>query len=300
MTDYSSQVRKLLLCILFANLSVAAAKWSYGWFIGSVSITADGYHSLFDGTSNVIGLVGIWIAAHPPDKHHPYGHSKYETFATVGIAALLLATGIHIFIDAVEGLRNTHVPRISATSFIVMSVTLACNISIMTYELKRGKDLGSDFLIADAKHTLSDVYVTISVILGLIAVKMGYPKADPIIALFIAGMIGKLGYDILRETSDVLCDRSRIDATRICSEVMQIQGIKECHNVRSRGRANDVHVDLHILVDPCMTIYDAHAAAHQVEDRLKEVFNEISDVVVHIEPVKRREGSGVRSEEKKP
>lgn len=300
MNDYSSQVRKLLLCILVANLVVAAAKGAYGWLIGSVSIMADGYHSLFDGASNVIGLVGIWIAAHPPDQHHPYGHSKYETFATVGIAALLLVTGIHIFMDALEGLRNTRVPQVSATSFIVMSVTLACNIIITTYELKRGKELGSDFLIADAKHTLSDVYVTISVILGLIAVKMGYPKADPLIALFIAAMIGKLGYEILRETSDVLCDRSRLDEVHICAEVMKIPGIEECHNIRSRGRANDVHVDLHILVNHCMTIYDAHAVADQVEERLKEVFKEITDVVVHIEPVKRREESGVRGEEKKP
>lgn len=288
MNNYVPQVRRLLLYILAANLTIAAVKWGYGWFIGSVSILADGYHSFFDGTSNVIGLIGIWMASHPPDSHHPYGHSKYETLATVGIAALLFATCVHIIVDAVKGFANPVPPEVTAAGFGVMALTLACNVFITTFELRRGKELGSDFLIADAKHTLSDVYVTISVILGLAAVKMGYPKADPLIALFIALMIGKLGYEILRETSDVLCDRARLDATRICDEVLLISGIKECHNVRSRGRANDVHVDLHILVDPCMTIYDAHAVAHRVEDRLKEVFREITDVVVHIEPLEHK------------
>ena len=287
MNNYVPQVRKLLLYILVANLAVAVVKWGYGWFIGSVSILADGYHSFFDGTSNIIGLIGIWMASHPPDSQHPYGHSKYETFATVGIAALLFTTGVHIFIDAVKGLANPTPPHVTAASFGVMALTLTCNIFITTFELRRGKELGSDFLIADAKHTLSDVYVTVSVMIGLAAVKMGYPKADPLIALFIAVMIGKLGYQILRETSDVLCDRVRLDPVRICDEVLRIEGIKECHNVRSRGRTNDVHVDLHILVDPCMTIYDAHEVAHRVEDLLKETFHEITDVVVHIEPMKR-------------
>lgn len=285
--EYASRVRKLLLYILAANLAVAATKWGYGRFIGSVSIMADGYHSLFDGASNIIGLIGMWIAAHPPDRGHPYGHSKYETFATVGIASLLLITGLNILKEAINGLMGAEVPRISATSFAIMGVTLGVNILVTTYELRKGRELGSDFLLADAKHTLSDVYVTISVIFGLIAVQMGYPKADAIIAFFIAGMIGKLGFEILRETSDVLCDRSRIDEMKILEIVNQVDGIRECHHIRSRGRPTAVHVDLHCLMDPCMTIYDAHAIAHAVEGRLKSAFPEIVDVVVHMEPVER-------------
>ncbi|MDF2630545.1 MAG: cation diffusion facilitator family transporter, partial [Symbiobacteriaceae bacterium] len=158
------RVRHILLVILGLNLAVALAKVAYGWLSGSLSMTADGFHSLSDGASNLIGLVGVWIASIPADENHPYGHKKFETFTTVGIAALLLFVGFEVVLGAVQrigGGAAASTPQISAASFVVMLITLAVNIGVYTYEFRVGKKLGSDFLVSDALHTRSDILVSL-------------------------------------------------------------------------------------------------------------------------------------------
>ena len=90
------KVRRVLFYTLFLNMSVASAKIVYGYITDSISMLSDGFHSFFDGTSNIIGLAGIWMASHPPDENHPYGHRKFETLSTVAVAALIFIAGFEI------------------------------------------------------------------------------------------------------------------------------------------------------------------------------------------------------------
>ncbi len=121
------ETRFILWVILALNWAVAAAKLGYGLLTGAVSMQADGIHSSFDGMSNVIGLIGLWVAAHPPDARYPYGHKKYETFAAAGIGLLLFGTCLYILYSSYLHWRNAVAPDVTALSFVVMLSTMGVN-----------------------------------------------------------------------------------------------------------------------------------------------------------------------------
>jgi cation diffusion facilitator family transporter len=282
--DYSSQVRKVLIYTLILNAFVAAAKVIYGLITNSVAMMSDGFHSVFDGTSNVIGLIGIWIASHPPDEKHPYGHKKYETLFTIIIAVMLFTTCFEILKKVYQSFNEDHITNVTQTSFLIMLVTMGVNIFVMLYEKRKGKLLGSDFLIADAKHTKSDILVSLTVIISLVFTKMGYPRADVIVGLIIAIFIARIGYEILKNASDVLVDTVCLDTSAIEFIVNSIEGTKGCHNIRTRGSMNSIYLDLHILVDKNMSIEDSHRIADIIEEQIKKEIPSVVDIVVHIEP----------------
>jgi cation diffusion facilitator family transporter len=282
--DYSSQVRKVLIYTLILNALVAVAKVVYGLMTNSVAMMSDGFHSVFDGTSNVIGLIGIWIASHPPDEKHPYGHKKYETLFTIIIAVMLFTTCFEILKKVYQSFHEYHKTNVTQTSFLIMLVTMGVNIFVMFYEKRKGKLLGSEFLIADAKHTKSDILVSLTVIISLIFTRMGYNRADVIVGLIIAVFIAKIGYEILKNASDVLVDTVCLDTSAIEFIVNSIEGAKGCHNIRTRGSMNSIYLDLHILVDKNMSIEDSHRIADNIEEKIKKEFPSVIDIVVHIEP----------------
>jgi cation diffusion facilitator family transporter len=165
------QIRRILVYILILNWGVAAAKLFYGWLTRSASMTADGFHSFSDGSSNIMGLLGIWVASRPIDESHPYGHKKYETLTSVGISGLLFLVCFNVLREGVLRFLHPVVPEVNVKSFLVMGVTLAVNIGVMVYELRRGRVLKSDILISDALHTRADILTSSSVIITLIGVK---------------------------------------------------------------------------------------------------------------------------------
>lgn len=267
------------------NWLVALVKILYGLSSHCASITADGFHSLSDGTSNIIGLVGISLASQPRDKDHPYGHRKYETFFSLGIAAVLFIICFNLFKEGIERLYNPVIPAIDIKSFLIMISTLGINIGVMNYELKKGKLLQSDILIADSMHTRSDILISISVIIALVVIKLGYPIIDPIITLIIALFIAYTAFDILKYSSDVLCDTIAIvDVKKIAGIVRTIKGVKTCHKIRTRGRPDDVHLDLHVQVDPDMHMDEAHKISYSIEKEIRKSIPGVTDVVVHMEP----------------
>jgi cation diffusion facilitator family transporter len=282
--EYSSQVRKVLIYTLILNSLVALAKVLYGYMTNSVAMMSDGFHSIFDGMSNVIGLIGIWMSSHPPDEKHPYGHRKYETLFTIIIAVMLFSTCFQILKKVYLSFFADHKTIVTQTSFFIMLVTMGVNIVVMLYEKKKGTLLGSEFLVADAMHTKSDILVSFTVIVGLAFTKIGYPHADSIVGLIIAIFIAKIGYEILKSASDVLVDTVCIDTAAIEYLVKSINGVKGCHDIRTRGTTNAVYLDLHVLVDKSMPTEQSHAIADQIESQIRNEFPAIVDVIVHIEP----------------
>ena len=278
------KIRRILIYILILNWGVAAAKLFYGWLTRSASMTADGFHSFSDGASNLIGLFGIWVASRPVDQSHPYGHKKYETLTSVAISALLFLVCLNVVREGVIRFLHPVIPKVDVKSFLVMGVTLAINIAVMIYERKRGRALRSDILISDALHTRADILTSTSVIITLIGIKMGYPILDPIASLIIAVFIGYAAVDILRESSRVLSDGVAIREEEIEKVVLNIKGVKEVHQIRSRGRPDDIHVDLHVLVDPEMHVHQAHHLSYAIENKIKRDLRGVTDVVVHMEP----------------
>jgi len=290
------KIRWVLIYVLLLNWGVAAAKLFYGLLTRSASMTADGFHSFSDGSSNIMGLIGIWVASRPIDESHPYGHKKYETLTSVGISILLFLVCFNVVREGVLRFLHPVVPQVNITSFLVMGITLAINIAVMTYEKRAGIVLKSDILISDALHTRADILTSSSVIVTLIGVKFGYPILDPIASLVIAIFIGYAAVDILKESSRILSDAVAIPIEEIEKVVLSMEGVRECHRIRSRGRPDDIHIDLHVLVDREMHLHRAHHLSYAIENKIKRNFQGVTDVVVHMEPLEKKEE---KEEEKK-
>lgn len=281
----TSEIRKVLVVTLLFNILVSASKIVYGYMTYSVAIASDGFHSLFDGVSNIVGLAGVYLASHPPDEEHPYGHRKYETVFTIFIGVLMFVTCYEIFKGVYESLTGRqHQPLVGTASFALMIATTAVNIFVTLYESKKGKELKSEYLRADASHTKSDIYVSVGVIVSLVFIELGFPSADAIAGAVVGLFVAKAGLDIIKESTQTLIDRTQVAAPRILEIANSVCGVVECHNVRTRGTKDSIFVDMHCLVNPDLSVEEAHGIAHKVEAELKGKFPEIVDIVVHIEP----------------
>jgi cation diffusion facilitator family transporter len=277
-------VRWVLYYTMGLNLLVAIAKLVAGYVAGSLSLVADGYNSLFDAATNVVGLVVMYVASRPPDLQHPYGHRKYETLSTISVSVFLFVTTIGLLQSAIARLRNPIMPTVDAWTFGASLLSFSVHLYVSIYEKRKGEELKSEFLVADATHTRADVWLSLSVLIGLIVVRMGYPIADPILTMLIAVVIAKGGIDIIGTSSRVLVDTAALDEERVRQVAQAVPGVETLHEIRSRGQEDDIHVDLHVRVREDMPIAQAHHVAHQVKRRLTEEIEGVQDVVVHIEP----------------
>jgi cation diffusion facilitator family transporter len=280
----------VLLRVLVLNLAVAAAKLVLGYSTGAVSIVSDGFHSLTDSASNVMGLVGLRAARKPPDIDHPYGHRKYETLAAAGIFVFLLLVVVEVVRTAVSHLTGGEPARVTTMSFVVMLVTLGVNLLVVRYEAGYGRRLRSELLMADALHTRSDVLTSIGVIVSITGVRLGYPVLDPLGGLVVAVFIARTGLEIARQTSPILADRVVLDEEEIRGVVMTVPEVVGCHQIRSRGSADHTFLDLHVWFSGATSLFEAHRLSHVVKDRLMEKFPQIVDAIIHIEPPPPEDG----------
>jgi cation diffusion facilitator family transporter len=295
-----NEVRIVLLRILFLNFAVALAKIVFGQFSGSISILSDGFHSLTDAASNVVALVGLRLAKKPPDANHPYGHRKFETLAAAAIALFLLLVVIEVARAALGRFRSGGAPTVTAASFVVMLATLAINLAVVRAERRAAQRLSSELLFADARHTQSDVLTSLAVIGALIGSASGFPILDPLAALVIVGFIGSAGFEIARDTARILSDEiviSEDDVRRVVEGVPEVLG---CHNIRSRGSADHVFLDMHIWMEGTTPLTEAHSISHRVKDLLIERYPQIADAVIHIEPPPKEERAAVTEGSKTP
>jgi cation diffusion facilitator family transporter len=283
--SYVRTVRRILAFILGLNWLVAILKLIFGYLINSTSMVADGYHSFADGASNIVGLLGMRIAGQPMDEDHPYGHKKYETLASLVIAFLLFLVCLNLIHSGWERLRTKSAPEVNVWGFVVLGLTMLINTAVMFYESRRGRALGSDILVADAMHTRADLLTSCSVAFALIGVKIGFPILDPLVAMVIAVFIAISGLEILKGSSAILCDTAAIDRRAIERLVIAVPEVKKCHKIRTRGRHDDIFIDLHVLVDDNMKVVQAHDLTVKIEDLIKKKFCGVSDIVVHVEPL---------------
>lgn len=282
------QIRRVLILTMLLNFIATAIKLAAGLATGALSVIADSLDNLFDGLSNVVGLAGLYAASRPPDADHPYGHRKFETIAALSIAFLLFLTCWRLLEAVWERMRSNLIPEVTLWTLIAMLLGLLIQGGVSVYELRQGRRLRSEVLVADAMHTRASMLVSLSVLGGLGLVRLGFPKADPLLAAFVAVMIAKIGVDILRETLPVLVDRAALDPRTIAGVVEEVGGIESFHRVRSRGAFGDAAIDLHIRVSPDNTVQEANAIADEVRRRLLALEG-VNDVMVHVEAQRQPE-----------
>jgi cation diffusion facilitator family transporter len=281
----TTAVRRVLFGLLFANLAVVAAKLSVGVASSSLAVLGDALHSSVDSIYNILGLVVIRVAAQAPDEDHPYGHGKFETLGALAVIVFLSITCFELMRSAVQKLiGGGHEITMTDLSLGVLLATLAVNVLVAWYENRRGHELGSELLIADAAHTRTDVFITIGVLIGVLFARQGFVWVDQVVAIVVALLIVRVAYRILARTVPVLVDERAIPARAIRQAAQEVRGVKSAYGIRSRGGGTaGRYAEVTIAVDPTANVAAAHAIADEVEERLKRDL-ELSEVTVHVEP----------------
>ncbi len=278
------RVRRILFWIFWANLVLVAVKVAVGWVIGSVAVMGDAAHSGVDALNNLVALTMILFAAAPPDEEHPYGHGKFETLGALTIAGLLSITCFELLrVAATRLVEGSPPPRPDLTAVVVLAATMLVNIWVALYERRRGRELGSELLTADATHTQADVLVTFSVLVGLGLVQFGFGQADAVLAILVALLVAYSGFQILRSTVPVLVDRRAVDPERVLRLASTVKGVENVTAIRSRGRPGDAFAELTICVHPAIEVRQAHSIADEVERKVASEL-QLRNVVVHVEP----------------
>ena len=279
-----NHIQRVLILTLTANVLVALAKLIVGLATGILSMVADGFHSLLDGASNVIGLVGNRLSARPPDQDHPYGHRRFETLASMMVGGLLLLTAWEIVQGAVSRLIEGGTPEVAPINFIAMLATLAINVVVTVYEQREGRRLKSEFLLADSEHTRSDVLVSLTVLASLIAVRFGFGWADALAALVVVVLIGVAAWQIVRRSAAILVDAAALDPDIVSKTISGVAGVHSIKRVRSRGPVDEIHVDLDVQIPAPTTASHSEAMAREIRARLRDRFGGLADIQVHFLP----------------
>jgi cation diffusion facilitator family transporter len=280
----TSEIRKVLIYILVLNLLVAGAKLSWGVLSGSISMTADGFQSTLDAAANVVALVGIAVAARPPDEDHLYGHGRYETLVSLVIAAMMTFGAVEIVQQAFARLQSDSAPDVTLGSFVVMAATITVNLMVALWERRKAVALNSSLLAADAKHTMSDILVSVGVIIGLGGVSIGIRAADAWVSLAIAAVIVWAAWTIVRDASLVLTDSVPHNPREIMAAVLATPRVVTAHKLRARSAGERLLVDIDITVDPEMSVRQAHEVTAAVEAHVRNVAGPTTQTIVHVEP----------------
>ena len=283
--DNRSTVRRVLIITLLLNLFVLGLKAFIGVTTGSLSLLADALHSLTDSASNVLGLVASRFSSPMPDRDHPYGHQKFEAVGALGIAAFLGIACFEILKGAIERLMGTGKPiQISAGELWLLLLVLGVNIFVTYYERYEGQRVGSSILIADAQHTMSDVWVTIGVLAGLVSVwALNWQWVDVALSFPVAVLVFSSGWSVLKQNLPSLVDEMAIAPEAIYAVAMQVPGVLNCRDIASRGVVGrQSFIEMHLIVE-ARDVLTAHEITEEVEAQLAEKYSPVR-VMIHVEP----------------
>lgn len=282
----SAAVRHTLLVVMALNAVVAISKLVVGWRTGTLTVLGAALESGLDVLNNVVGIMLIAVASQAPDENHPYGHDKFETVGALGIVVFLSISCFELMRQGFAALLTHPVQRdVSQTDIGIVVSTLVVNAFVVWYERRRGRQLGSAFLLADAAHTGSDILVTLLAVGSLALAGIDRPWIDAVLAITVALIIAWSGFEVLRQSIPVLVDERAIDATKLRDVVLGVSDIRDVRNVRSRSTASgQLFAEVTIAVAGTTPVDAAHRLADAVEAAIEREFG-TSQVTVHIEPV---------------
>jgi cation diffusion facilitator family transporter len=281
--DQRRRVQNVLAITLMLNLAVMAIKLALGMRTGSLSVLADALHSATDSANNILGLWMSHLASPRPDREHPYGHQKYDAIGALGIAAFLGVACFEILQGAVARLIQPSPVAVTTDGLALMLVVLVINLFVVVYERREGRRLQSSLLLADAHHTLSDVWVTLLVLAGLVGISWGWGWLDAVLAFPVAILVIHSAWQVLKENLPWLVDEIAIAPETICETVMEVPGVVNCHNIASRGLlGRQVFIEMHLIVD-ATDVNEAHDITEAVEAKLEERYGP-TRATIHVEP----------------
>ncbi len=269
------------------NIALAVSKIVCGLLAQSVSLVADGIHSFSDLLSDVLIYWAAHHAGHGPDAKHPYGHGRFETAATLGLGSMLILVAAGIGWDAVDRLFSPErLVRPGALALFVALASIIIKEWLYHYTMRVARRLRSDMLRANAWHHRSDAISSVLVLVGVGGTMAGLPYLDAIAAIGVALMIAQIGWSLgqaaLHELVDAGVEGERLEKIR--GTILAIGGVGDIHMLRTRQIAGQVSVDVHVLVEPWISVSEGHQISQTVIDALLTECSEVNDVTVHIDP----------------
>jgi len=282
------EVRRVTLVGAGVDLALGIGKLAAGYVAQSQALIADGVHSLSDLLTDAIVIFASREANREADAEHPYGHARIETAGTVGLAISLLLVATGVGFDAVRRLFDPDLllrPTVLALWVALGSVVV--KEALYHYTMRSARRLRSELLAANAWHSRSDAVSSLVVIAGVGGALAGLPYVDAVAAVVVAALIARIGirlaWSSVGELIDTGLDRARVDA--ISSAILEVDGVAALHTLRTRRMAGKALVDVHILLrDPRLSVSEGHQISEIVRARLIERIEEVSDVMVHIDP----------------
>lgn len=271
----------------FVNLVLSAVKIAVGVAAQSQSLIADGIHSISDLLSDGLVYFAAHHARHGPDKEHPYGHGRYETAATMGLGVLLILVAAGIVWGGAERMFGFHeLLRPTSMALYAASFSIVANEGLYHYTMRVAHRINSDMLRANAWHHRSDSISSVVVLIGVAGTMAGLPYLDAVAAVIVGMMIAKIGWDLgwsaMQELVDAGLEEERLQAIR--QTIMSVGGARDVHMLRTRRIGGYASTDVHVQVEPRLSVSEGHMIAVLVEKRLKQEIEEIDDVTVHIDP----------------
>jgi len=288
------EVRKVTLIGSLVDFLLGVVKILVGWLAHSQALVADGVHSLSDLATDFIVLYAAKHSHREADEDHPYGHGRIETLTTVGLGIALITVAFGIGYDAVRRMNDTELLlHPGAIALAVAVVSVIAKESIYQYTKSAAVKLRSNMLMANAWHSRSDAISSIVVVIGIAGAMMGYFYLDAVAAIAVAVMIAKIGIDLIRASTKELIDTALEPEVveTIRKEIVDVDGVRALHMLRSRSSGGDALVDLHVQVDPRISVSEGHQIGDTVRRRLLERVDEVTDVTVHIDPEDDEQGS---------
>ncbi len=274
---------------LVVNTFLTAGKLAAGVLGHSHALVADAVESLADIFSSIVVWRGLVVAAEPPDEDHPYGHGKAEPLAAATVSTMLLLAAVGITVTSVQAIYSGHSHAPRPFTLLVLVAVIAIKELMFRFVSAEADSVESSAVRADAWHHRSDAITSLAAAVGITIALIGgkgYEAADDVAAIVAAAIIAFNGWrqfrPALNELMDASPNREVIEKIRrIAAAIPRVQKVEKCM-VRKMGHR--YFVDMHVEVDPQMTVQEGHAIAHEVKDKVREKFPAVRDVLVHIEP----------------
>ncbi|MEK7779253.1 MAG: cation diffusion facilitator family transporter [Pseudomonadota bacterium] len=281
------EVRKVTLIGSALDFSLGTAKVVIGWMANSQALVADGVHSLSDLLTDFMVLYAAKHSHKEADSEHPYGHGRIETLTTASLGLVLVAIAFGIGYHSIQRLNdNEAVMEFGVLAFSIALISVLTKEWIYRYTMSAARRLRSDMLMANAWHSRSDAFSSMVVLVGIIGVVLGHAYLDAIAAVIVAAMIAKIGIDLLRSSTQELID-SALEPEKVAllrQQIVAVDGVRSIHMLRTRKSAGNILVDVHIQVDPRLSVSEGHRIGDVVRQSLLNQADGITDVTIHIDP----------------
>ncbi|RCW50747.1 MULTISPECIES: cation diffusion facilitator family transporter [unclassified Halanaerobium] len=278
--------KRISIISLITNLLLAALKIIVGYTANSKALIADGFHSFSDMASTIIVMFSIKFSKAPADSNHPYGHEKAEALGTNILSVILLLTGFLLARDAVYSLMEREIIIPGTIALIIAFISIISKEILYRYTIKIGKKINSRGLIADAHHHRSDALSSVAALIGIGGAKLGFWYLDPLAGFVVAVLILKVGYEIMRDSSNELMDglpeEGKIEQIKKLSQ--NVSGVIEVEEIKIRSYGPKFIADIIIVVDDNLTVGEGHDIAAKVKRNIMDVEKDFKDVLVHVDP----------------